>query len=123
MSKIYAVLDDLFFLVKIQEGAKQAGMELTILRTADAVRAKASEPPDVYVFDLNCQAAKPVETILWLRQRELGKSVRIIGFHSHVQEELKRKALEAGCDHVYARSAMSDRMKEILSNITERVSG
>ena len=119
MSKIYAVLDDLFFLVKIQEGAKLVGAELTTLRTADAVRAKASEPPDVYVFDLNCAAAKPVETILWLRRQEFGQGVRIIGFHSHVQEELKRKALEAGCDQVYARSAMSDRMKEILSNITE----
>ena len=119
MSKIYAVLDDLFFLVKIQEGAKQTGAELTTLRTADALRAKASEPPDVYVFDLNCAAAKPVETILWLRQQEFGKGVRIIGFHSHVQEELKRKALEAGCDEVYARSAMSDRMNEILPKTPE----
>ena len=119
MSKIYAVLDDLFFFVKIQEGAKLAGAELTTLRTADAVQARASQPPDIYVFDLNCAAAKPIETILWLRQQVFGKGVRIIGFHSHVQEELKRKALEAGCDQVYARSAMSDRMKAILSNLTE----
>ena len=98
MSKIYAVLDDLFFLVKIQEGAKLAGAELTTICTADAVRAKAAEPPDIYVFDLNCAAAKPVETIHWLREQEFGNGVRIIGFHSHVQEELKRKAIEAGCD-------------------------
>ena len=114
MRKIYAVLDDLFFLVKIQEGAKQLGAELTTLATADAVRAKASECPDVYVFDLNCAAARPIETVQWLRAQPSSKSVRIIGFHSHVQEELKRKALEAGCDQVYARSAMSSRMVEIL---------
>ena len=115
MSKIYAVLDDLFFLVKIQEGAKLAGMELTTLSTAAAVRAKAAERPNLYLFDLNCAAARPVETILWLREQEFGKEVRILGYHSHVQEELKRKALEAGCNQVFARSAMSDRMKEILS--------
>ena len=115
MSKIYAVLDDLFFLVKIQEGAKLAGAELTTLSTAAAVRTKAAERPNLYVFDLNCAAARPVETILWLREQEFSKDVRIIGFHSHVQEELKRKAIEAGCDQVYARSAMSDRMKAILT--------
>ena len=114
MLRIFAALDDLFFLVKIQEGAKQAGLELTQLRTAEAIRAKARELPDCFVFDLNCAATEPVESIRWLRAQFAGR-VRIIGFHSHVQEELKRKALEAGCDQVYARSAMSSRMAEILS--------
>jgi CheY-like chemotaxis protein len=114
MHRIYAVLDDLFFLVKIQDAAKQIGAALTTLGNVEAVRAKA-EVPTLYLFDLNCKATQPIETILWLRQQPATQNTRIIGFHSHVQEELKRKALEAGCDHVYARSAMSDRMKDILA--------
>ena len=114
MPRIFAALDDLFFLVKIQEGAKQAGLELTQLLTAESIRAKVVENSDCYVFDLNCAATKPIESIQWLRQ-QFGNRVRIIGFHSHVQEELKRKALEAGCDQVFARSAMSSKMAEILS--------
>ena len=114
MPRIFAALDDLFFLVKIQEGAKQAGLEFTQLRTAEAIRAKAGDLPDCFVFDLNCAATKPIESVQWLRE-QFGNRVRIIGFHSHVQEELKRKALEAGCNQVFARSVMSSKMAEILS--------
>ncbi len=114
MPRIFAALDDLFFLVKIQEGAKQAGSDLTQLSTAESIRVKAVEIPDCYVFDLNCAATKPIESIQWLRE-QFGNRMRIIGFHSHVQEELKRKAMDAGCDQVFARSAMSSKMAEILS--------
>ena len=114
MARIFAALDDLFFLVKIQEGAKQTGLELTQLRTAEAIRSEVAELPDCFVFDLNCAATRPIESIQWLRE-QFGNRVRIIGFHSHVQEELKRKALEAGCDQVFARSVMSGKMAQILS--------
>ena len=112
MRKVYAVLDDLFFLVKIQQGARQAGAQVVQLATAEAVRAKAGEAADCYLFDLNCAATRPMESIAWLRAQ--GFAGRVIGFHSHVQVELKGAAIEAGCDEVYARSAMSDRMARIL---------
>lgn len=114
MPKIFAALDDLFFLVKIQDGAKHAGLDLTQLSSAESIRTRANENPDCYLFDLNCAATKPIETIQWLRSQY--PKMRILGFHSHVQEELKRKALEAGCDQVFARSAMSSRMTDILSS-------
>jgi hypothetical protein len=42
------------------------------------------------------------------------KTVRIIGFVSHVQGELKQKAHETGCDMVLARSAFSQNLPMLL---------
>jgi len=41
--------------------------------------------------------------------------VPVVGFFSHVQTELQRRAEEAGFDHVLTRSAFTKRLPEILS--------
>jgi hypothetical protein len=44
----------------------------------------------------------------------LKKATSIVGFVSHVQGDLKVKALDAGCDAVMPRSAFSQNLPQLL---------
>ena len=112
--KILAVLDDLFFTVKINESAKRAGLPIEFVKSdADAFeRAKAL--PMLIIIDLNCGAVDPLKLIETLTSTEQTRAINVLGFVSHVQGELKQKAQEAGCDMVLARSAFSQNLPQIL---------
>ena len=106
MSELIAVMDDLFFMVKVQDGAKRAGMNLRIVKTEEAAIAAEA---DLVVVDLNCKAIDPLRLIAALKGKR-----RVIGYLSHVQTELRQQALEAGYDAVYPRSAFSSKLADIL---------
>jgi PleD family two-component response regulator len=112
--KVLAVLEDLFFTVKINESAKRAGLPITFVKSGLDVLAQAAEKPALIIFDLNFAAVEPLKLIAQLKaDREL-KGVSVIGYVSHVQGELKQAAHEAGCDMVLARSAFSQNLPQIL---------
>ena len=71
------------------------------------------ERPSLIVFDLNNFNAKPLSLIPKIKAK-LKKSTSIIGFLSHVQADLKAKAIEAGCDTVMPRSAFSQNLPNLL---------
>ena len=107
--KVVAVMTDLFFSVRINEAAKALGMTVQFVKDRDAVLAAEKTKPVVMIFDLNCAAVDAVELIGLVKD-----AVPTIGFVSHVQVELKQRALEAGCDVVVARSAFSQKLPELL---------
>lgn len=112
--KVLAVVSDLFFSVKITDAAKRAGMAVELVTDPKEVLAKAKAKPSVIIFDLNFEAAQPLELIGKLKSSAEFKGVSLIGFLSHVQGELKQAAQEAGCDMVMARSAFSQNLPQIL---------
>jgi PleD family two-component response regulator len=112
--KVLAVVSDLFFSVKITDAAKRAGLAVELVTDPKEVLAKAKGRPSVIIFDLNFEAARPLELIGELKSSAECKGVSLIGFLSHVQGELKQAAQEAGCDMVMARSAFSQNLPQIL---------
>ncbi|MGI8988734.1 MAG: response regulator [Bryobacteraceae bacterium] len=118
---IIGVLADLFFMVKISDAAKQAGMTVEYVKDPKGVLDKAKAKPAIIIFDLNFEAAGPVELIAKLKSNPEFNGIDLIGFLSHVQEELKRKAQEAGCDTVLARSAFSQNLPLILKRYSGSV--
>ena len=112
--KVLAVLDDLFFRVKIEAAAKQEGLEVDFVQTEKDVFAKASENPLLIILDLNCLSVQPLRLIAALKASDGTKGISLLGYVSHVQEELKRKAQDTGCDVVMARSAFSQNLPQIL---------
>ena len=75
--------------------------------------APEGERPSLIVFDLNNVNAKPLTLIPKLKAK-LKKSTSIIGFLSHLQGDLKVKAVEAGCDMVMPRSAFSQNLPSLM---------
>ncbi|MFC6645886.1 response regulator [Granulicella cerasi] len=115
---IYFFIEELFFNAKIQETAKKQGVKIAFLKndkeSIDLLTSGSDEnKPALIVFDLNNANAKPLTTIPKLKAK-LKRSVSIIGFLSHLQGELKAKAMEAGCDVVMPRAAFSQNLPNLL---------
>ena len=112
--RVLAVVNDLFFSVKISEAAKRNGLALEFVKESGEVLEKAKGKPSLIVFDLNFDAVDPLEFITKLKASADTKGVSLLGYLSHLQSELKVKAQDAGCDMVLARSAFSQNMLMIF---------
>jgi CheY-like chemotaxis protein len=116
-TRIFAFVDDLFFLAKIQETARKINVKVEFVKTEkdlqDKMGQNGDDKPSLIIFDLNNAGAKPLTMIPKLKSK-LKKATNIIGFVSHVQGELKMKAQEAGCDMVLPRSAFSQNLAQLL---------
>ena len=115
--KIYAFIDDLFFLAKIQEISRKLNIKVEFLKTEqdvmDRVGQNGDRKPTLIIVDLNNNSIKPISLVSKLKSK-LKKETNIIGFLSHVQGDLKAKASEAGCDMVLPRSAFSQNLPNLL---------
>ncbi len=117
MSKpIFAFVDDLFFMAKIQETARKLNVKVDFVKSDKEVLelvASGEEKPSLIIIDLNHHTVKPLTVIPKLKSK-FKKETNIIGFLSHLQGELKMKAQEAGCDMVLPRSAFSQNLPQLL---------
>ena len=112
--KVLAVLDDLFFMVKINESAKQAGLPLEFLKTETDLLARAKTHPALIILDLNYRGVDPLKVVQALKADPETKGVSVIGYLSHVQGDLKVQAQQAGCNAVLPRSSFSQNLPQIL---------
>jgi len=112
--KVLAVLEDLFFTVKINESAKRAGVGVAFVKSEHDVLEQAKQHPALIIVDLNFQGIDPLALIRKLKADEHTKSINLVGYLSHIQGELKQQAQEAGCNMVLARSAFSQSLPQIL---------
>jgi CheY-like chemotaxis protein len=112
--KILAVMTDLFFSVKIIDIAKKLGMSVEFLKDQESVLEKVKLKPAVVIFDLNYDAADPIDTIRRIKADPATKRTSTIGFVAHVQTDLKMTAQESGCDMVVARSVFASNLPAIL---------
>jgi hypothetical protein len=116
-SRVFAFVEDLFFLSKIQDTGRKMNVKVEFVKTekdlADHMKNNGEEKPSLIIFDLNNANAKPLTLIPKLKSK-LKKGTSIIGFLSHVQGDLKQKAHEVGCDMVLPRSAFSQNLPQLL---------
>jgi len=111
MGRVVALMDDLFFQMKLAETAKHLGVEVKVAATAEALLPLLDPAPKLLIVDLNSRS-QPIATIQRLRADKNG--VRVIAFLSHVQTELAAQARAAGCDEVLPRSAFTQNLAAIL---------
>ena len=111
MERVVALIDDLFFQMKVAETAKHLGMELKVAANGDAMLALLESGPKLVIVDLNARS-QPIQVIERVRAGKNG--VRIIGFLSHVQTDLAAQARAAGCDEVMPRSSFTQNLAAIL---------
>ena len=116
-SRIFAFIEDLFFMAKIQETARKLNVKVEFVKSdkdlMEKMQQNGDEKPSLIIFDLNNNSVKPLTLIPKLKSK-LKKGTSIIGFLSHVQGDLKQKAHEVGCDMVLPRSAFSQNLPQLL---------
>ena len=115
MARVLAVVDDLFFGAKILETAQRLQVPLGLVRSPDeAIAAARAARPGLIILDLNAQGCQPLETLRRLKAEADLADIPTLGFFSHVQQELKAAAAEAGCNRILPRSAFTATLPEIL---------
>ncbi len=116
-SRVFAFVEDLFFLSKIQDTGRKMNVKVEFVKNekelTERMSSNGEEKPSLIIFDLNNANAKPLTLIPKLKSK-LKKGTSIIGFLSHVQGDLKQKAHEVGCDMVLPRSAFSQNLPQLL---------
>ena len=112
MGRVIALMDDLFFQMKLAETAKQLGVEVKVATNGEALMGLMAAELRLVIVDLNARS-QPIAAIEKLRQAR--KDVRVVGFLSHVQTELAAQAQAAGCDEVLPRSSFTENLAAILS--------
>jgi CheY-like chemotaxis protein len=112
MGRVIALMDNLFFQMKLAETAKQLGVEVKVATDGEALMQLMESAPKLIIVDLNARS-QPLRTIEKVRQ--VRKDIRVVGFLSHVQTELAAQAQAAGCDEVLPRSSFTQNLAAILS--------
>ncbi|HXJ13165.1 MAG TPA: hypothetical protein VNH19_12910 [Candidatus Limnocylindrales bacterium] len=111
MGRVAALIDDLFFQLKVAETAKQLGIEFKVAGNPEALFTLLEPPTKLVIVDLNSRN-QPVATIERLRATQ--KEMRVVAFLSHVQTELAAQARAAGCLEVMPRSVFTQNLAAIL---------
>jgi DNA-binding NarL/FixJ family response regulator len=112
MGQAVALVDDLFFIAKMQETARQVSAELRTVNTSAAlVQAAAEDAVKVIIVDLNARASS-IQALEELKTS--GNQKPTIAFLSHVQVELAERAKSLGCGQVMPRSVFTQNLAKIL---------
>ncbi len=114
---IIAVVDDLFFLSKIQQAAGQLGVSVEAVDPAKVATRVAGGNVGGVIFDLNHRSGSALEVLRELKGNPGTSHLRALGFVSHVQSHVVAAARAAGCDEILARSAFSQNLSEILRKL------
>jgi CheY-like chemotaxis protein len=114
---ILCAVDDLIFSIKIKTAATGVGATVFFERDPDVVLARIREKqPSLVILDLNSAKMRPLDLVAAIKADPDLRSVRTLGYVSHVQTDLIAAARAASIDEVLARSAFSDRLGEILTS-------
>ncbi|HVF41752.1 MAG TPA: hypothetical protein VM936_02005 [Pyrinomonadaceae bacterium] len=114
--RVVAAVSDMIFASKIRGTAEALNVTVDFARSEDSLfDAAKTDVPSLVILDLHAERPDPFAAAARLKADEQLRGVPIVAFFSHVEVELRRRALEAGIDHVLPRSAFTARLPEILS--------
>ena len=106
----------MFFAAKIRAVAEAKGVAISFPRSQEAVVSKARETkPGLIVVDLHNQRIDAIALARELKSDEELRDIRLLGFFSHVETELRRNALAAGFDDVIPRSVFARDLPKLLT--------
>jgi CheY-like chemotaxis protein len=112
---VIVAVDDLFFAARIRTTAEHLGIEVIFPRSLEAFNESARETgSSLVIVDLHLQRYDPFLIAGSLKNDDGLRHAPLVGFFSHVQTELQRRAEAAGFDHILPRSAFTKRLPDIL---------
>jgi len=129
MARVVALCGDLMFGSRIAAQLQAAGEQLELLPDAAAVRARldgpAAERPRVLVVDLTSDSEAGIELVAGLAREGsspaggAGGPPRTLGFYSHVEANVRERAVGAGFDLVVPRSRMAREGASLVQRLLE----
>jgi DNA-binding NarL/FixJ family response regulator len=92
VAHVLAFIPDLLFGSRVKASLEAAGNEVELI-------SEPREDGDVLIVDLTAEAEQ--------RIAQVAPRANVIGFYSHVEHEVRERALQAGFDVVIPRSRMA----------------
>jgi CheY-like chemotaxis protein len=99
-----------------------AGHTVWRLDTPEQARGAAPES-DALVVDLTSEDLDGSRVLEWLREDGAIEGVPTIGFYAHVDQDTRRRAIEAGFDRVVPRSRMAREAAPLLESLVAERAG
>lgn len=114
--RVLVVVDDLFFLTKIQTTLQHLGLPVQVLTQRAAIQAyvKTVVTPVLVIVDLTLRTDDAVAVISAIRATDSGAPIAILAFGAHVAVETQQQALQAGADRVVAKSTFSNHLPDLV---------
>ena len=106
MARVLAHVPDLLFGSKLQGMLSAGGHDVALVGGAAAVRDRISDS-DVLVVDLTADDVAGIALLEALRADELVGVAKTLAFYSHVDADVRARAIAAGFDLVVPRSRMA----------------
>jgi CheY-like chemotaxis protein len=119
---VLVVVDDLFFLTKIQTTLRHLGLATQVMTQRAALQeyVRTARKPILVVVDLTLRADDAVSVIRAVRTADSAGPVAILGFGAHVAVETRQQALQAGADRVVAKSEFSKHLPNLIQEFVTR---
>ena len=108
MARVAALIPDLLFGSKVQAMLTAGGHDVVMTGPGD-LRERAAGA-DVLVVDLTAEADARIAAAE-------GLGVRTLAFYSHVEADVRERALAAGFDRVVPRSRMAREGAELVTSL------
>ena len=113
--RVLIAVEDIIFTSKIRAAAEAHGVEYDSARDVETAAAKArSSRPSLVIADLHGQRCDPFALAEAFKADPELRAVPLLGFFSHVQTELRDRALAAGFDRVLPRSLFVRDLQSLL---------
>ena len=113
--RVLVLTDDLMFATRVRETGRRVGVEVDQRPAQPGVIAQlSSNTPDLIVVGLG-SGGRPLEVVCDLKADPRTKAIPVLAVYPHVDVELRRAALEAGCDRALPRSAFTTLLPGILA--------
>jgi CheY-like chemotaxis protein len=116
VARVCALVPDLLFGSKVQSALEQAGHEVELV-AAEPEAWDQVGGTDVLVVDLTTDLVDGAGLVASLRAGGELPAVRVLGFYSHVEQDVRRRAEEAGFDLVVPRSRMAREGAELVTRL------
>lgn len=140
MPTLLSLVSDLFFSVQIQNAARILGWDWVNVESADQIPVQpplaprpgspidaqtdsaghdfiayaAELQPALIIVELNSQTLPWESWVVAAKTSPAIRRIPILAFGSHVDLELRQRALDAGCDEVVAKGRFTSAMLELL---------
>ena len=115
-----AAIPELFFAARVKEVARASRTSLMLTAVGHVPEVAEVWKPQLVILELG--SAEVLDAVRELKANLATRAIRVVGFYSHVDQETRRAAEEAGVDLVLPRSAFTARLAELMGATPEAAS-
>ena len=117
---VLLLIEDLIFVSKISIAAKETGVKTRSVTKNDLDDIEnLVGVADLLIIDMNAEYINPMEFIRTVSKLPTGQDIRVIGFASHIQQDLMKEAEQYPEVTVLTRSQFVEQLPGILQGVKQ----